>query len=421
MGATSGWVAALWWAGVAVCAVGVLVVLLALFRDRSRGRRRCPRCWYDMSGVPGLACPECGRTAKGVQSLFRTRRRWRRGAVGLVVATFGVVISLAPGIWNEGSLSLVPTPVLIRFAPSAWNDQVWDAGTQLWVLNPVAKEIQRRLKGGETFTEGQWKTLLETAKVVRTRPRWCEGDIYAQFKLPGWLGVQRMYIRAGRDGDAYSAVYPVVGPSDTNYLGGVWAGKVGRGATSAEFELELESVFKGKILIPIGVAADPDEVLLPVRTKEVDKLVQDSMSALVMEHPYRSRRHTGLTLFLNLDAGALAAMADLGVSVRVELLHDGMVLETHAARLLPMHPWNSFNLGGGGSRYWSEVPLEKLPREVAGDPAAQKQWRIRLAGVQDGLLAWMDIKRYWAGQLEMPMQDLVSRESAKGALVTQEP
>lgn len=48
-------------AGWTLTGAGLLMLLWALFRDRSRGRRRCPRCWYDMAGVPGLQCPECGR------------------------------------------------------------------------------------------------------------------------------------------------------------------------------------------------------------------------------------------------------------------------------------------------------------------------------------------------------------------------
>ena len=38
--------------GVAVIpGVGVLLVLWGLWGDRSKGRPRCPKCWYDMRGT----------------------------------------------------------------------------------------------------------------------------------------------------------------------------------------------------------------------------------------------------------------------------------------------------------------------------------------------------------------------------------
>lgn len=79
--------------GWTLAGVGGVLLLWALFWDRSRGRRRCPKCWYDMAGVPGLKCPECGGDAQAERRLFRTRRRWRAAACGVVLALLG------PGLW----------------------------------------------------------------------------------------------------------------------------------------------------------------------------------------------------------------------------------------------------------------------------------------------------------------------------------
>ena len=85
----------------------------ALFWDRSRGRRRCPRCWYDMEGVPGKRCPECGRDARRERSLFRTRRQWRWMAVTPVLFVGSAVVGPVRDIWLDG-WTAVPTSVLIR-------------------------------------------------------------------------------------------------------------------------------------------------------------------------------------------------------------------------------------------------------------------------------------------------------------------
>lgn len=111
------------WVGAGVAGVLALAVLyVALLRDRSRGRRRCPKCWYDMSGVPGLRCPECGREARREKGLFRTRRRLGLAAAGVVL---GLVSHVGAGMpWaveNGGWTRLVPDTVL------GWVLPLWDA------------------------------------------------------------------------------------------------------------------------------------------------------------------------------------------------------------------------------------------------------------------------------------------------------
>ncbi len=72
-----------WLMGAVVACGGLVLTGWALFWDRARGRRRCPKCWYDLAATPagaaGTTCPECGRTARSERELARTRRRnWFR-------------------------------------------------------------------------------------------------------------------------------------------------------------------------------------------------------------------------------------------------------------------------------------------------------------------------------------------------------
>src|SRR5262245_53661624 len=89
--------------------VGALVVVRGLFADRSRGRRRCPRCWYVMEGVPGLKCPECGRSVKREKRLLKTRRRWRRACAGLVLVVLGMSAMVVSGVIRVGWVKALPT------------------------------------------------------------------------------------------------------------------------------------------------------------------------------------------------------------------------------------------------------------------------------------------------------------------------
>lgn len=87
---------ALWLGGTIVAAAALFLLAWAVFADRSRGRRRCPRCWYDMSATTGLKCPECGRDAKGERHLFSTRRRKWIAALATVFMFAGSVSAAVP-------------------------------------------------------------------------------------------------------------------------------------------------------------------------------------------------------------------------------------------------------------------------------------------------------------------------------------
>jgi hypothetical protein len=108
------------WLGWGLAGLGALVTAWALFRDRSRGRKRCPKCWYDMAGVDAVpaACSECGRVVRREQGLRRTRRRWAAAAVGIVVGAPGAwVVAHHDAMQARGWVAAVPSQVLVRIAP----------------------------------------------------------------------------------------------------------------------------------------------------------------------------------------------------------------------------------------------------------------------------------------------------------------
>jgi hypothetical protein len=117
MGASSNldWLFAL--LGWALGLAGAGVMLWALFWDRSRGRRRCPRCWYDVGGIPGLVCPECGSTARRERVLLRTRRRPRWAVLAALLIVAGGATGSVPGYREGGWVRLVPSTALVLVAP----------------------------------------------------------------------------------------------------------------------------------------------------------------------------------------------------------------------------------------------------------------------------------------------------------------
>ena len=115
MGTWLPWV--FWLVGGTMVLQGAIIVVWALRHDKAEGRRRCPMCWYDMSGTTATAeetfvCPECGRKAVE-RRLLRTRRRWWKAVLGLLLLVIG------QGVLFQAELRLewwerLPTTVLMK-------------------------------------------------------------------------------------------------------------------------------------------------------------------------------------------------------------------------------------------------------------------------------------------------------------------
>jgi hypothetical protein len=117
-----------WLAGIVVALFLLWSLWWALFSDRSRGMRRCPRCWHandpGNSATANLRCPECGHEAASERDLLRTRRKWVLAVmcvIGLCAETAWIQAAVAESGW----WSLLPDRVLIAIGP--WMGDTADA------------------------------------------------------------------------------------------------------------------------------------------------------------------------------------------------------------------------------------------------------------------------------------------------------
>ncbi len=99
--------AAPWIAGTAIAALALGLIAWCIAGDRARGRRRCPKCWHDLSATPGLTCSECGFRARAESDLMRTRRRIRLAAA-LSLGLFVAAVVLRLQYTGESLWSLLP-------------------------------------------------------------------------------------------------------------------------------------------------------------------------------------------------------------------------------------------------------------------------------------------------------------------------
>lgn len=111
------------------------VAVHATFADRSRGRRRCPGCFYDFADADHPACPECGRGITPTSKLHKTRRHWGRVVLAsLFLLLPAVVTAGAARIVQTGGWAELPGPVLTRML---WLEHApLDAAVQSYLGSP---------------------------------------------------------------------------------------------------------------------------------------------------------------------------------------------------------------------------------------------------------------------------------------------
>ena len=128
-----------WWCGFIIALGGGAVAMWALFiRGQPKGRVRCPRCWYDMSGAVaddagGHTCPECGRRIVKATQLRRTRRLWRLAVFGLSLVVAGSGTWATPMLRAQKWQRHAPSTLLVMLADADGVDPISETWGELFI------------------------------------------------------------------------------------------------------------------------------------------------------------------------------------------------------------------------------------------------------------------------------------------------
>lgn len=207
------WPTYAWYTTAAILgALGLYLFIRYLIGDRSKGRRRCPKCWYDMSATPGRTCPECGRTPKREFHLFRARRR----AFNLVLCAVLVIASWGalrtPGAIIHGWPVYLPTTallVLVDPTAKAFETELFGPRTRagggrsgLGSSTPatpppptMTTELARRFTTGPMW-EWQWRSITKRLIPIRSDLSTALSlHVYPSLEEPYCLGLARTFQR----------------------------------------------------------------------------------------------------------------------------------------------------------------------------------------------------------------------------------
>ncbi len=420
---------------------GAAITWWALFGDRAHGRRRCPKCWHDLSGTPGLTCGECGHVAATESALFATRRRWTMAAA-TVAFTLGVAgwvhFEAIEGRWTalvpDAGLQLVVDVLPADSVPGwAWSEIGTRAAIgwltpsrHLGILDALTDD-GAPIAAGERrarIINGLMRAMPAALVDDEDRPRAVQADVDARRRefiaererlaqrVPAWIGLQLprawpvgtpvdVPFQAWLPGsDRVWRVRPVEGGS---WVAGSaerwlpWGGRVGvlhlgpsDGTGRLRTTLQVQSrVGDGPWSTEAPIAVD--RVLAPLPDGEPGPLDDDELRGAIraaFDFPVSAWPGATRPVTFTFDPRVVPetrdGLARIVLGVRLELLHRGEV-----KRVVDF--WRSAPV----QQYGSEVVAEDLPSlaalaeslpmphpDRAGEPTDLDGWILRARGLR---------------------------------------
>jgi hypothetical protein len=406
-------------AGWTIAGAGLLLLLWALFHDRSRGRRRCPKCWYDMAGVPGLQCPECGRTWATERRLQRTRRRWRRASAGAIMLIAAIALCTVPSVRQHGWWSLVPNAVIVAGLPRAGEEGRWDQITNSWIENPYSFEMARRIED-DTIRDWELAWALERVQAIRTRPQWDHGEpTRAGVWPPRWLPyimqakptTTELHSLAQSTGMSISGTFQhIYEAQQQDQLLGI----LPVGSHAIEFQISLNPQFnwaspssraRERIVtvrlhtevLPRDVPAFPG-VASESLSSAVRKAISVNVSTWNGTHGATNYRN----LAVYTDRTTTPSLRGIALGVVAELLLDGSVVRTIEFERVTRANYDDPPIMRG---------VETVPEfsPSALEASDIPRWSIRIRGNRPASLREFDCSRYWNGEFTVPLSEVLTR------------
>lgn len=434
-----------WWiGGTALGVFGLVLMWWALLHDRAKGRRRCPKCWYDMTGAERLRCPECGHFAKRERKLFTTRRRWRWAVVALLMMFAGRLGIMCPQIQRDGWWSLVSNTALIyllvfvddasgpvagellaRMEANELSVADWDRFFDRvvsgdWRARPTSTQWEskyyeivrkwrfanlstKRFRGTEhkAYQAEQKLYALPAQIQLQTRDPWPEGlPVYVAASGQTWwpLDVLRLLVKPQIPeaeavelfADGIMGRLGLFLPFSTRMNGAVTFDVTVFQLRGEDDNLDWIDVGTEVIEVPIRIAGKLDEIMTAVQSIQMDQVLRDELHLV-------PSRFTEAGVFA-IEPRAYMTRAPLfdgiAVGLVVEFLLDGEVVAGTTYWWEGGASW--FETAQTANPYWGD--FQRLARMKG-----EENWTARLRGDLEIAVRVIGADKYWSGQVTVPI------------------
>lgn len=414
--------------------VGVAMLARAVVVWRRPAVRRCPKCRYDMRGLVGLVCPECGRTATSERAMLRRPGQWAWVALAWLAGMAGYVAWKTPELRDAGWPRAVPTwALMLCLSPDGdyWRRghdgvrtlelsesagwamlEFYDRVSADPALRPYARAFVRRTLDAHpemlrsfVGVRPRWPRHQPIAAVLssldylqmggavigyrlRVSPtsKWSEGLWYVDRLVPGI-------------GDRYEHTALLDVPPEALDTAEIEIELVGD--TTGIPEYTVDRPFDARNVSPIwrssmrvSLVASAKDLIRPVNDPNVDCLVIDALKPKLLHVDNECVLKTDSNSY-HIPFGDLPLCGAIGA--RVLVLCRGMAAATGEL----LFPQSRSNRVGCFDSPTLEFPLNWFIPPPTDEELATGDWRLIMWG--DAELALRDIERdsYWAGSFEV--------------------
>lgn len=290
-------------------------------------------------------------------------------------------------------------------------DHEWELSAQKERPLPVLAEdeLRERLRLGAVLDLGDWQTILLEKGYLQHRERWPKGEPFA-------IGLHVPWCCTGITLELapHTAGWSKVRASASDGLGSCMGGSPGGyEVLGALFWTDREAVFDLRVTRGLPLTHPPPpgprsrtdllgSIRIPVQAVPTLEQAVPRVSDPELEAEIRRLLRRGLSA---VDAHATELPCDAQVRLRLAAHPPGVLLSLRCRALESGREVVSFQTSLG-TRDTSRVLLD-LPAHAVHSKENARDWTLALQGDNRFVLREWDATSYWAGELEIPLRDLI--------------
>ncbi|MCK6449031.1 MAG: hypothetical protein L6Q99_21760 [Planctomycetes bacterium] len=358
------------------------------------------------------------------------------------IATLGLVLFQAQDPTSQPLLDVAQLALdeLITRLPLVHEECDWDSKRNVATCDPALMEFLRRLQSGARPSDEQWREVLVRTGCLRYRDRWPVDRPFAvSMRMPVWLPFSTIELvptdatlapAAARslppggcgtyaDWVASDALYQELGrlPAGLQHLefrASIVVDGVMAGGFANRFPLPSlpEGVlWSGALTLTTEIVPTIDDAVSPIDDAAIGAAVRAALGVAFSTWRIEGEWQRTAIVVLDPDVRANPVLDGVALSTRVEVVHDGAIVDT-LELVASDHDRVALanSTSSSGRRRIDFASSRRIPAASETDPAARVGRTLRVVGTSEHVHALWGASRRWSGLLEIPLDEAIRNE-----------